>query len=220
MQVVKNLSKKMLVPAVFAAAFASPAMATDQYNDLARVISATPQVERVNVPRQECRTEYQRQSYRHGDNTNVAGALIGGVAGGLLGNTVGRGSGRVAAAAVGAGVGALVGNNIANNYNNNNYRGTRTVPVESCYQVDNWQSVTTGYLVTYEYNGRNYTTVTTNHPGRYIDVNVAVAPQRQAVTQINYSEPYDDNSRWDDDDDGYRKHRKHHRKHRHHREHY
>lgn len=216
MQVVKNLSKKMLLPAVFAAAFASPAMATDQYNDLARVISATPQVERVNVPRQECRTEYQQQqSYRQGGNTNLTGAIIGGVAGGLLGNTVGRGSGRTAAAAVGAGVGALVGNNIGNNYNNNHYRGTRTVPVESCYQVDNWQSVTTGYLVTYEYNGRNYTTVTNNHPGRYIDVNVAVAPQRQAVTQINY----DDSSRWNNsrwDDDGYRKHRKN----RHHREHY
>ena len=213
MQVVKNLSQKMLVPALFAAAFASPAMATDQYNDMARVISATPQVERVNVPRQECRTEYQQQSYSRGGNNNIAGALIGGVAGGLLGNTVGRGNGRVAAAAVGAGVGALVGNNIANN---NNYRhGTRTVPVESCYQVDNWQSVTTGYLVTYEYNGRNYTTVTNNHPGRYIDVNVAVAPQRQAVTQIDYDDRYDDNSRWDDD--GYRKH---HRKNRHHREHY
>ena len=213
MQVVKNLSKKMLLPTMFAAVFASPAMATDQYNDMARVISATPQVERVNVPRQECRTEYQQQSYNRGGNNNIAGALIGGVAGGLLGNTVGRGSGRVAAAAVGAGVGALVGNNIANN---NNYRhSTRTVPVESCYQVDNWQSVTTGYLVTYEYNGRNYTTVTTDHPGRYIDVNVVVAPQRQVVTQANYDDRYDNYSRWDDDD-----YRKYHRKNRHHREHY
>lgn len=212
----KAISAKVLVPAMFAAVLAvlaMPAMATDQYNDLARVISATPQTERVNVPRQECRTEYQRQSYNNGGNTNVAGALIGGVAGGLLGNTVGRGSGRVAAAAVGAGLGAIVGNNIANN---NNYRqGARTVPVESCYQVDNWQTVTSGYLVTYEYNGRNYTTVTTNHPGRYIDVNVAVAPQRQAVTQINYNDQYYDDAQWDDDHPKYcKKHGKHHGKHR------
>lgn len=203
MQVVKSLSAKVMMPAMFVAVLAAPAMATDQYNDLARVISATPQTERVNVPRQECRTEYQQQSYGRSNNNNVAGAIIGGVAGGLLGNTVGRGNGRVAAAAVGAGVGALVGNHIANN---NNYRQvTRTVPVESCYQVDNWQTVTTGYLVTYEYNGRNYTTVTTDHPGRYIDVNVAVAPQRQAVTQINYDAQYQN---WDDD--GYRKHGRHH----------
>lgn len=211
MQAVKSLSQKVLVPAMLAAVIASPAMADDQYVDRARVISATPQIERVNVPRQECRTEYQQQSYSRGGNDNVAGALIGGVAGGLLGNTVGRGNGRVAAAAVGAGIGALVGNNIANN---NNYRhGTRTVPVESCYQVDNWQSVTTGYLVTYEYNGRNYTTVTTEQPGRYIDVNVVVSPQRQTVTQVDYDGRYDNRSRWDDD--GYRNHHR-----RHHRENY
>jgi uncharacterized protein YcfJ len=206
MQVVKNLSAKMLVPALFAAVLATPAMATDQYNDMARVISATPQTERVNVPRQECRTEYQQQRYSRGGDNNMAGAIIGGVAGGLLGNTVGRGNGRVAAAAVGAGLGAIVGNNVANN---NNYRqGTRTVPVESCYQVDNWQTVNTGYLVTYEYNGRTYNTVTTDRPGRYIDVNVAVAPQRQAVTQINYNEQYGD-SRWDDDHRGRHDHGRH-----------
>ena len=195
MQVVNKLSLKMLVPAMMASVLAAPVMANDQYSDMARVISATPQTERVNVPRQECRTEYQRQSYNEGGN-NLAGAIIGGVAGGLLGNTIGKGNGRTAAAAVGAGVGAIVGNNVANN----NYRqGSRTVPVESCYQVDNWQTVTTGYLVTYEYNGRTYTTVTNDRPGRYIDVNVAVAPQRQAVTQINYDDQYGD-SRWDDDD--------------------
>ena len=205
MQVFKNLSAKMLVPTMLAAVLATPAMATDQYNDMARVISATPQTERVNVPRQECRTEYQQQSYSRGGN-NMAGAIIGGVAGGLLGNTVGRGNGRVAAAAVGAGLGAIVGNNVANN---NSYRqGTRTVPVESCYQVDNWQTVTTGYLVNYEYNGRSYTTVTTDRPGRYIDVNVAVAPQRQAVTQIDYNDQFDD-ARWDDDRRGRHDHGRH-----------
>ncbi len=198
MQVVKNMRVKVLVPALLAAIMAVPAMAQDQYNDTARVISATPQTERVNVPRQECRTEYQQQSYSRGGNNNVAGAIIGGVAGGLLGNTVGRGSGRVAAAAVGAGLGAIVGNNVANN--NNYRRGSRSVPVESCYQVDNWQNVTTGYLVSYEYNGRNYTTVTNEHPGRYIDVNVAVAPNSRVVQQAGYVEQGYGDSRWDDDD--------------------
>ncbi|MGB2833872.1 MAG: glycine zipper 2TM domain-containing protein [Methylotenera sp.] len=209
MSLVKNMRVKMLVPALLTAVIAAPAMATDQYNDMARVLSATPQTERVNVPRQECRTEYQRESYNHGGN-NMTGAIIGGIAGGLLGNTVGRGNGRVAAAAVGAGVGAIAGNSIGNN----NYRsGSRSVPVESCYQVDNWQTVNTGYLVTYEYNGRTYTTVTNDHPGRYIDVNVAVAPNRRAVQQAGYIEKgqYGD-SRWDDDD--HRGRRGYHGKHR------
>ncbi len=208
MSFVKNMRVKMLVPALLTAVFAAPAMASDQYSDTARVLSSTPQMERVNVPRQECRTEYQQQSYSNGGNNSMAGAIIGGIAGGLLGNTVGRGNGRVAAAAVGAGVGAIAGNSIANNQRG--YGGTRSVPVQSCYQVDNWQSVTTGYLVTYEYNGRTYTTVTNDQPGRYIDVNVAIEPRSRVVSQVNYVEPVVyGNAGWDDDDHGRRGHGKH-----------
>jgi len=189
MSIIKNMQikmpVKMLIPALFSAVFVLPAMANDQYNDTARVLSSTPQTERVNMPRQECRTEYQQQSYSNGGNS-VAGALIGGIAGGLLGNTIGRGNGRVAAAAVGAGVGAIAGNSIANNQNGG---GTRSVPVQNCYQVDNWQTVNSGYLVTYEYNGRTYTTVMNSQPGQYIDVNVAVAPSSRIVSQITYIEP-------------------------------
>ncbi|HSH53775.1 MAG TPA: glycine zipper 2TM domain-containing protein [Methylotenera sp.] len=175
------------MPALLAAGFSVPAMATDQYIDTARVLSVSPQTERVNVPRQECRTEYQQQSYSNGGDRSLAGAVIGGIAGGLLGNTVGRGGGRVAATAVGAGVGAIVGDRIDNNHRN--VVTTRSVPVEACYQVDNWQTVNTGYYVTYEYNGRTYSTVTNDHPGKYIDVNVAVAPNRHSVTHVTYIEP-------------------------------
>jgi uncharacterized protein YcfJ len=201
----KNVRVKMLVPALLTAVFAVPAMATDQYNDTARVISATPQTERVNVPRQECRTEYQQQSYSNGGDRSIAGAVIGGIAGGLLGNTIGRGKGRIAAAAVGAGVGAIAGDRIGNQ--NNSGSGTRSVPVENCYQVDNWQTVNTGYLVKYEYNGRTYSTVTNSHPGRYIDVNVAVSPNSRAVTQISYIEQ---NQYYDSDWDNVRgRHKRH-----------
>ncbi|MDO9205300.1 glycine zipper 2TM domain-containing protein [Methylotenera sp.] len=206
LNITKSVRVKMLVPALLTAIFAAPAMATDQYTDTARVLSATPQMERVNVPRQECRTEYQQQSYSNGGNNNVAGALIGGIAGGLLGSTIGKGNGRVAAAAVGAGVGAMTGNSIANNQRN--YGSTRTVPVQSCYQVDSWQTVNTGYLVTYEYNGRTYTTVTNDQPGRYIDVSVAIEPRSRIVSQITYIEParYSYNNRgWEG------KHRRHNR---------
>lgn len=177
---------KILMPVLLLAA-SLPAMA-DQYNDSARVLSVTPQTQRVNMPRQECRTEYQQQTY---SNSSPAGAILGGIAGGLLGSTVGRGNGRVAAAAVGAGVGAIAGDRIGNN----NSTTTRSVPVESCYTVDNWQNVNTGYLVAYEYNGRTYTTVTSQPPGKYIDVNVAVAPNGPVVSQGGYD---DDDDRYDD----------------------
>ena len=172
------------------ASFATQAIA-DQYTDTARVLSVSPQTERVNMPRQECRTEYQQQSYSNNNGGNsIAGAVIGGIAGGLLGNTIGRGKGRVAAAAVGAGVGAIAGDRISNNNNSTSYR---SVPVETCYQVDNWQTVNAGYLVTYEYNGRTYSTVMNNDPGRYIDVNVAVTPNSRAGSRVSYIEPIEYN---------------------------
>lgn len=187
LSVVTGLRLITIPSALFAVLSATPAMADDQYVDTARVLSVTPQTERVNMPREECRTEYQRQSYSNGNDRSIAGAVIGGVAGGLLGSTVGRGNGRVAAAAVGAGIGALAGDRIDNSRNNT--VAGRTVPVQSCYMVDNWQTVTSGYFVTYEYNGRTYDTVTAEHPGKYIDVNVAVSPNSRVVSQISYVEP-------------------------------
>lgn len=186
LNVATTMRVTVLASALVTAVFTAPAMANDQYSDAARVLSVTPQTERVNMPRQECRTEYQQQSYSN-NNQSIAGAVIGGVAGGLLGSTIGRGNGRVAAAAVGAGVGAMAGNSIGNNQNNG--VTTRSVPVQNCYQVDNWQTVNSGYLVTYEYNGRTYSTVTDTRPGNTIDVNVAVSPSRRAPSQVTYIEP-------------------------------
>jgi uncharacterized protein YcfJ len=191
---------KMLMPTLILALSSLPAMA-DQYNDSARVISVTPQTDRVNMPRQECRTEYQQQTYSN--NNSPVGAIIGGIAGGLLGGTIGHGNGRVAAAAVGAGVGAVTGDRISNNNN----VATRTVPVQSCYQVDNWQTVNTGYLVAYEYNGRTYTTVTNQPPGKYIDVNVAVAPNGPVISQNNYDDDYRYEDRGYDDRRDHGRHR-------------
>ncbi len=187
LNVATSMRVTVLASALVATVFAAPVMADDQYRDSARVISVSPQTERVNMPRQECRTEYQQQSGRQEGDRSIAGAVIGGVAGGLLGNTIGRGNGRIAAAAIGAGVGALAGDRIGNQ--NNNGATSRSVPVQSCYQVDNWQTVNSGYLVTYEYNGRTYSTVMNEHPGNVIDVNVAVSPSTRPFSQITYSEP-------------------------------
>ena len=175
---------KIIIPALMAASLSVPAMANDQYYDTARVIAVTPQTERVNNPRQECHTEYVRESYSN--NRSPLGAIIGGVAGGLLGSQIGRGNGRVAGAAVGAGVGAVVGDRIGNNQSTS--YGTR--PVESCYTVDNWQTVNRGYLVTYRYNGQNYSTVTDNDPGDSIRVRVDVSPgYGYREDRISYQQP-------------------------------
>lgn len=175
---------KIMIPALMAASLSLPVMADEQYYDSARVVAVTPQTERVNSPRQECHTEYVRESYNN--DRSPLGAIIGGVAGGLLGSQVGRGNGRVAGAAVGAGVGAVVGDHIGNNQSTT--YGTR--PVESCYTVDNWQTVSRGYLVTYRYNGRDYSTVMDNDPGDSIRVRVDVSPgYGYREDRISYLEP-------------------------------
>ncbi len=186
-------SKNMLI-GLIAATVSVPALAghDDNYEDRARVISVTQQFERVNTPRQECRTEYVRESYYEAPQRSNTGAIVGGVAGGLIGSRFGGGNGRIATAVLGAGLGAVIGDRYDNNGRDNRGRErVETRPVESCVTVDNWSQVPAGYLVNYEYNGRQYSTVTNNDPGRFIPVHVQVRPNGY-VTQVSYSQDRDD----------------------------
>ena len=183
----KKLS--LVILAIFATNAINTAIAGqdtgDHYYDQAKVLSVTPQFERINTPIQQCHTEYVRETYSNGDRS-VGGSIIGGVAGALLGSTIGRGNGRVAAAAVGAGVGAIAGDRIDNQNNNTQ---TTERPVDRCTLVDNWQTVSRGYLVNYSYNGRNFNTTTYERPKDTIRISVAVAPVN---SEAGYNQSYDE----------------------------
>lgn len=151
---------------------ALPPASAAEYEDFARVVNVTPQIEQVNYPQQDCRTEYvavQRQPQR-----SVGGSILGGLAGGIIGNQVGGGSGRTVATAAGAIAGAIVGDRLENN---DAHAVTEHQPVQQCRTVDNWQSRTSGYAVTYEYHGRTYTTVMPYDPGDRMRVRVSVLPR-------------------------------------------
>jgi uncharacterized protein YcfJ len=144
------------------------------FEDTARVLSATPQVEQFNQPRQECRAEIvnvQQPAQQRG----YGGAIIGGLAGGLLGNQVGKGNGRTVATAGGAVVGALVGDNLSNG-NNTGAPAYTQQQVQNCRMVDSWQTRTNGYAVTYSYRGKTHAVVLPYQPGNTIRVRVSVAP--------------------------------------------
>jgi len=145
------------------------------FEAIANVVGVSPITEQVNRPTQQCWTETQQVTQAAPPQRNYLGAIIGGVAGGLLGAQVGRGNGRVAGAAVGAGVGAVTGDAVANQNSGNTV--TSTVPVQRCRQVDNFQSVTSGYMVTYEYGGQRFSTRLPYDPGSQLRVNVAVTPR-------------------------------------------
>jgi hypothetical protein len=60
--------------------------------------------------------------------------------------------------------------------------------------VDEWQTVTRNYLVTYRYDGREYTTVMPNDPGRNIRVRVAIAPDYDE--RVSYLAPEHRDNGW------------------------
>jgi uncharacterized protein YcfJ len=163
----ENMNKKMVLIGAVVFGGVLPAAMAASFEEQARVISVTPQMEMVNQPRQECTTEYVQEKQERG----LAGSLIGGVAGGILGNQVGGGNGRTVATAVGAVTGALVGDRVQNSDAQTTQR-----PVQRCRMVNDMQQRTNGYAVTYEYQGRTYTSVMPYAPGKTIRVNVAVTP--------------------------------------------
>ena len=181
MQMTK-LTPILVTTALFSLALNAPLARAADFDDYARVINVTPQLEQVNVPRQECRTEYetsQRQPQREQERS-AGGAIIGGLAGGLLGSQVGGGNGKIAAAAVGAITGAIIGDradNGNNSYNNNQQGNYESRQVRQCRNIDNWETRTTGYAVTYEYGNRTYTSVMPYDPGSRIKLHVSLTPR-------------------------------------------
>lgn len=142
------------------------------YEAFANVVAVQPITQQVNRPTQQCWTE--NQQVVQPAQRNFLGAILGGVAGGLLGAQVGKGNGRVAGAAVGAGVGAIAGNAVANR---NAGSVVTTQAVQRCEQVNNVETVTTGYHVTYEYDNQRFSTQLPYNPGNQLRVSVAVSPR-------------------------------------------
>lgn len=140
----------------------------------ARVQSVQPQYESVQVPRQECGSQWINEARPVGGGNNYGGAVIGGVAGGILGNQVGKGHGREAATAVGAVIGALTGDRLSNNQPVQYEESQREV--RTCRTVNDVQNRLTGYRVTYVYGGHEYSTFTREQPGNTLPVRVSVMP--------------------------------------------
>ncbi|MDP1655005.1 MAG: hypothetical protein Q8K91_06585 [Hylemonella sp.] len=148
--------------------------------DVGRVISITPIVQQMAVPRQVCTTEQVAvQAPKSG-----AGALMGAIAGGAIGNSVGSGAGQAAATMIGLVGGAALGDKI---------EGTPTPQlqnVQRCGVQTVYENRGTVYHVVYEYAGKQYTAQLPYDPGRTMAVqitpagaNPATAPVSNAIAQ-------------------------------------
>ena len=171
--------KRAALLALFAtaavAAQAQPQFQPQSFVDRARVQSVEPQYDNVQVPRQECASQWVNENRPLIGGNGYGGAIVGGVAGGILGNQVGKGHGREAATAVGAVIGAIAGDRIGGNYYQPQYEQAQR-EVRTCRTVNDVQPRLTGYRVTYAYGGHQYTTFTRQQPGGSLPVRVSVTP--------------------------------------------
>ncbi len=72
----------------------------------------------------------------------------------------------------------MAGDSVANQNSDGRGTITTTTPVQRCRQVDNFETVTTGYLVNYEFDGQRFSTKLPYDPGKELRVNVSVVPSR------------------------------------------
>ena len=122
---------------------------------------------RIETPRRECYDDTRYVERRaHVSDPDVGGrTLLGGIIGGVIGHQFGSGRGNDAATVAGAVIGAGVGYDSANRRYSS---GPREETVQRCdVRYDHeYEERIDGYRVTYEYNGREYTTRLPYDPGR------------------------------------------------------
>ena len=151
--------------------------------DVGRVISSTPIIQQVSVPRQICNTEQVAvQQPKSG-----AGAVMGAIAGGAMGNAIGNGGGRAAATMIGIMGGAIVGDRVEG------APQTQFQNVQRCSTQTFYETRPMAYNVVYEYAGKQYSVQMPQDPGPTIQLQIApVGVNSQAPAPSNpitYQQP-------------------------------
>jgi uncharacterized protein YcfJ len=160
------MKQTILIAALGLVAFGASAQ------EVGHVLSSTPVVQQVAVPRQLCNQGAPMVTQHQ---TSGAGGLIGALAGGAIGSAIGAGAGHAAAIVGGTVLGAIVGNNTEAN----NSRYVQSVP--TCTTETTYENRTVAYNVTYEYAGRQFQTQMPYDPGS--SVRLQVTPEGANVAQ-------------------------------------
>jgi uncharacterized protein YcfJ len=134
----------------------APPPANGEYG---RVLSSTPVVQQVSVPKQVCAPAAVKE--RSG---SPAGAVVGAIAGGAIGNAIGHGNGKASATGLGMMGGAILGSMIGSSDN--------TRAATACSTQTITENRTVGYNVVYEYAGKQYQTQMPKDPGAWIQLQI------------------------------------------------
>ena len=158
------------------------AMSAAAADILARVITSTPVVQQVAVPRQVCNSQQVITTAPK----SGGGALLGAVAGGAVGNAIGNGGGRALATVIGLVGGAMVGDKVEGTNN-------QVQNVQQCSTQTFYENRPSHYNVVYEYQGTQYNVQMAQDPGQYVRLQVtpvgAINPAAQPGFQTQPVQP-------------------------------
>ncbi len=146
---------------------------------LARVISSTPVVQQVAVPRQVCNNQQMIVE----QPKSGGGALLGAVAGGAIGNAIGNGSGRALATVIGLVGGAMVGDRVEGS-------NQQVQNVQQCGTQTFYENRASHFNVVYEYQGTQYSTQMANDPGQYVRLQITPIGAIGAAPQPGFEQVY------------------------------
>ena len=121
--------------------------------EVGRVISSTPIIQQVAVPRQVC----SQQQVTVQKNKSGAGAAMGAIAGGTIGHALGRDN--PLGTAIGMFGGAILGDKIEG------APTPETRQIQSCTTQNFYENRTVSYHVLYEYAGKQYSVQMPQDPG-------------------------------------------------------
>ncbi len=149
--------------------------------EVGKVLSSTPIVRQVAVPRQVCRTETVAMQ----EPKSGAGALMGAIAGGAIGNAIGDGGGRAVATMLGIVGGSALGDQLENQ------PAPQLQQVQRCDWQQVYENQPAGYRVVYEYSGKQYTVEWPTESGATIPLQVspAMAVSSAPTAVISPAEP-------------------------------
>ena len=144
--------------------------------EVGRVISATPVIQQIAVPRQVCTT----QQVSSPGAKSGAGAVMGAIAGGAIGNNIGDGAGRAVATMIGLVGGAMLGDRVEG------APAPQVQNVQSCTNQTFYENRTMSYNVVYEFNGKQYQVSMPSDPGPTVKLQIspisATSPSQPPVT--------------------------------------
>lgn len=170
----KILTMKTFALSLTAVSVALSVGANVQAQEVGRVISSTPVIQQVAVPRQVCT---QSQVVSPGQKSG-AGAAMGAIAGGAIGNSMGQGSGRAAATMLGLFGGAILGDKVEG------APAPEVRNVQNCTNQVFYENRTAGYNVVYEFAGKQYTVQMPSDPGPTVRLQITPMVPAPSATPV------------------------------------